>query len=73
MALLSRSLIAAAYFLQASSRYQKSKTFFYNFLENSNYPYKKYFDAVMIFLIFASVAILIREVKFHVEDHLLFS
>ncbi len=72
MAVLSRSLIAAAYFLQASPRYQKSKTFFYNLLENSTYPYKKYFDAVMILLIFTSVAILIREVKFHVEDHLLF-
>ncbi len=61
-------IIDGAYFLQTSESYQKTKRFFYNFLENDNYRYKKYFDIFMIILIFLSVAVLIREVKSHVND-----
>lgn len=61
-----------AYALNSSETYKKRKHFFYNILENSNYKYKKYFDIFMITLIFISVTILIREVKSHVNDDLLF-
>ena len=65
-------VIDFAYYLDTSSSYQKTKRFFYNFLENSDNIYKRYFDLLMITLIFISVAILIREVKSHVDDTLLF-
>lgn len=42
-----------------SSRYQKTKSFFKSLLEDVNYPYKKYFDYFMIFLIIGSISILI--------------
>lgn len=66
----SRFMINSAYALQGSTTYQKIKKFFYNLLENSAYPYKKYFDIFMITLIFASVIILIREVKYESHDAL---
>lgn len=65
-------IVDFSYFIDTSSSYQKTKHFFYNLLENSEYKYKKYFDIFMITLIFISVAILIREVKSHVNDELLF-
>jgi len=69
---ISRFLINFAYYLQSSSKYQRRKRFFYNILENDKYKYKKYFDIFMITLIFLSVFVLIREVKHHIDDHLLF-
>lgn len=69
---MKRLVVDFAYFLNTSAGYQNTKRFFYNLLENSNYKYKKYFDIFMITLIFISVAILIREVKSHVNDNLLF-
>ncbi len=65
-------IVDIAYFINTSEAYQRKKRFFYNLLENSSYRYKKYFDIFMITLIFASVVILIREVKSHVNDDLLF-
>jgi len=70
--MMKRLIIDAAYFLQTSKRYQARKRFFYNLLENDKYRYKKYIDILMITLIFISVAVLIREVKYHVNDYLLF-
>ncbi|MBU0721045.1 ion transporter [bacterium] len=64
-------IVNGAYYINTSDAYQKKKTFFYNLLENDTYSYKKYFDLVMITLVFISVAILIREVKSHVNDYLL--
>jgi len=63
-------LVEFAYFLNASSRYKKIKTFFYNLLENDNYPYKKYFDFFMIFVILSSVTLLVMDVKHHVPKWL---
>ena len=65
-------IIDFAYFIDTSSSYQKTKHLFFNLLENSDYKYKKYFDIFMITLIFISVAILIREVKSHINDNLLY-
>ncbi|WP_294884273.1 MULTISPECIES: ion transporter [unclassified Sulfurimonas] len=65
-------LVDIAYQINTSKRYANVKHFFYNLLENDNYKYKKFFDIFMITLIFSSVIILVREVKSHVNDELLF-
>ena len=69
---LKRLIVDFAYYINTSDSYRRKKKFFYNLLENSGYRYKKYFDIFMITLIFISVVILIREVKSHVNDNLLF-
>jgi len=69
---LKRLILDASYHLNTSDSYQKKKRFFYNLLENDKYRYKKYFDLVMITLIFISVAILIRGVKYEMSDSLIF-
>jgi voltage-gated potassium channel len=68
----SRRIIDVAYALQASAKYRSIKHFFYNLMENSDYRFKRYFDYAMMVLIFTSVFILIREVKYHIEDGWLF-
>lgn len=68
MKLLSRISVDLAYALQGSARYRKQKRFFYNLLENGDYPLKRYFDLFMVLLIFASVVILVREVKSPLDD-----
>ncbi len=68
MNFLSRKTVDMAYAIQNSARYRQIKRFFYNLLENNNYRFKRYLDFFMIFLIFSSVVILIREVKSPVND-----
>ncbi len=63
-------IVKFAYFLDASTKYNSIKTFFYNLLENDNYPYKKYFDFFMIFVILSSVTLLVIDVKHHVPKWL---
>ncbi|MDF1879446.1 ion transporter [Sulfurimonas sp. SAG-AH-194-C20] len=70
--MLKKLIVDGAYFLQTSKRYQSSKEFFYKLLENDKYRYKKYVDILMVTLIFISVGVLIREVKYPVNDYLLF-
>ena len=41
--------------IDKSIKYQKTKSFFRSLLQDVNYPYKKYFDYFMIFLILGSV------------------
>ena len=65
-------IIDVAYFLNTSKKYQAWKKFFYNILESNKCKYKKYIDIFMIMLIFISVGVLIREVKYHVNDYLMF-
>ncbi len=72
MNLVKRFIVDSAYAVQTSKGYQKRKRFFYNLLENGENRYKKYFDTVMITLIFVSIAILIREVKHELPFHLVF-
>lgn len=69
---MKRFVVDLAYKIDGSKSYQQKKRFFYNLLENDTYPYKKYFDMMMIALIIISVVVLIREVKSHVADNLLF-
>jgi len=61
--MLKRWIVSLALFLHGSVRYQKIKETFYNFLQNSDYHYKKYFDVFMIVLIVVSITILVYEVK----------
>ena len=61
--MLKRWILSFALFLHGSARYQKIKETFYNFLQNSDYQYKKYFDVFMILLIVVSITILVYEVK----------
>jgi voltage-gated potassium channel len=63
-------LVKFAYLLASSSRYHKIKNFFYDILENDQYPYKKYFDFFMIFIILSSVTILVIDVKEHIPQWL---
>ncbi len=70
--MLKRWILDFAYYLDTSKSYQKRKRFFYNILENDQNKHKKYVDWFMITLIFISVSVLIREVKFHVNDYLMF-
>jgi len=56
-------IVAFALWQKRSSRYQAIKSFFRNILNNSDYPYKKFFDLFMITLILSSVWILVYEVK----------
>lgn len=72
MNLFKRLLVDASYAVQTSKGYQKRKRFFYNLLDNNDNIYKKYFDFSMIFLIFVSIGILIREVKHELPYHLVF-
>ncbi|MEA3374331.1 MAG: ion transporter [Campylobacterota bacterium] len=69
---LSRLIVDSAYGLLASEGYQRRKAFFRNLLDNNEYSLKRYFDYMMITLIFLSVVILIREVKHPVNDLWLF-
>lgn len=51
------------YTLDSSTAYTSVKTFTRNILENNHYPYKKYFDFCMIFLVLSTIGILIYEVN----------
>ncbi|MDD4906174.1 MAG: NAD-binding protein [Methylobacter tundripaludum] len=60
--MLTRLIVYLAYFLKASKRYQRTKLFFYDLLENAGSPLKSYFDVFMICLVMLSVFLLIYEV-----------
>jgi voltage-gated potassium channel len=61
--MLGKLLLNISLLLASSSRYYKIKHFFKNLLENPNYPSKKYFDLLMIFVVISSIILLIQEVK----------
>lgn len=63
MSVTSLFFIRIATYLENAKRYQKSKLFFKKLLGDSKSPLKFYFDLCMIFLVFASVFILLYEVK----------
>ena len=50
--LFARIVVDTAYGLKTSPNYKATKHFFYNLLENHAYPYKRYFDLMMMVLIF---------------------
>lgn len=72
MLIFKRLFIGAVYALNGSDKYSHIKHTFYNFFENDQFRFKKYVDFFMIFLIFLSVFILIREVKSDIHPDLKF-
>ncbi len=64
---LIRQIVSFAYLLESAPRYQRVKRFFNDLLNNDDYPYKKYFDLFMIFVIISSVSILVIDVHEHVS------
>ncbi len=69
---IAQYIVDFAFLLDNSLRYQRIKRFFRNLLENDDYPYKRYFDYFMIFLILSSVVIIIEEVKTPIAKWLYF-
>lgn len=67
-----RLLVKGAYRLQGATGYRRFKHAVYNLLENPHDPAKRYFDLMMMTLIFASIMILIRDVKHPRVDALAF-
>ncbi|HHE05963.1 MAG TPA: potassium channel protein, partial [Epsilonproteobacteria bacterium] len=63
-------LLSFALFLHRSPRYKAAKSFAKTLLFDTNYPYKRYFDLTIIFLVISSVSILIYEVKHPVPEWL---
>jgi len=63
-------LLSVAYFIESSKKYNKIKTFVYDLIENDECKYKKYFDFFMIFVILASVTLLVVDVKEHIPKWL---
>lgn len=61
--MISGIIVKFAYWINGSKRYKVVKAFFNNLLNNPDYPYKKYLDSFMIFLILTSVGILVYEVQ----------
>jgi voltage-gated potassium channel len=61
--MISESIVKFSFWLNGSTKYKQVKTFFFNILQNPDYPYKKYLDSLMIFLILTSVGILVYEVR----------
>jgi len=55
-------IVKFAYFLKASPRYQNTKLFFYNLLENPESRYKGYVDFFIISMVLFSVFFLIHEI-----------
>jgi voltage-gated potassium channel len=47
--------------IDSSVKYQKTKSFFRDLLDDVHSPYKRYFDAFMIFLIIISISLLILD------------
>ncbi len=57
-------IVNMAYFLESSIKYQDSKHFFYNLLENERYKYNRYFNIFMIIVVFLSVTSLVVDVRY---------
>ncbi len=66
--MITDALIRFAYWVNGSPRYRQVKTFCNDLLNNPDYPYKKYLDSFMIFLILTSVGILVYEVRHPVPN-----
>ena len=69
MSFIAKGFVDIAYFLQTSKSYQSTKAFFYSLLEDDSNPYKKYFDYMMMIFILSSVMLLIRQVKYPLNEY----
>jgi voltage-gated potassium channel len=60
---LSKYLVQFCYELEDSTRYKRSKQFFYDLIENPRSRIRPYFDVCMIVLVISSVYLIIYEVR----------
>ena len=60
---MQKFFVDIAFLLHRSKRYNETKKFFYDILEDKNNQVKKYVDYFMIFLILSSVGLMVYEVK----------
>lgn len=67
---MSNLILKIASWFHEAHRYQNAKGFIRDILHNSDNPYKKYIDSLMIFLILTSVTILVYEVRNPVPEWL---
>ena len=58
-------LVSLAYYLESAPHYKRTKRFLNDLFNNDDYPYKKYFDLFMVFIILTSVVILVEDVNHH--------
>ena len=68
MIMVSRFIISIAYFLKTSTRYQRTKLFFYNLLENPDDRRRANFDIFMSCIVLFSIFLLIHEVDTVYDD-----
>ena len=61
-------IVKFAYFLKTSSRYQRTKLFFYNVLENPNSQYNGYVAFFIISMVLLSVFFLIHEIDHQINE-----
>ncbi len=66
--MFTKLILKVAFFLYRSKRYRDIKKLSYNFLQNPDYIYKRYFDSFMIILILISVVILVYEVEHQIPQ-----
>jgi voltage-gated potassium channel len=66
---IAKGFVDLAYFLQTSKSYQGAKKSVYSLLEDDSNPYKKYFDYMMMIFILSSVMLLIRQVKYPLNEY----
>jgi voltage-gated potassium channel len=69
--LFRKLLVQLCLLLEASHGYTEAKNFTRNLLENTRYPYKRYFDLGMILLVLVSVALLVYSVDNPVQPWML--
>ena len=60
---IAKLLIAFAFYLDGNVKYQKVKNFFRRLMNDDDYTPKKVFDFFMLFLVIASVGILLYDIK----------
>ncbi|MEJ2456030.1 MAG: NAD-binding protein [Candidatus Thiodiazotropha sp.] len=69
--LFRKLIVQMCFLLEASRGYTRFKAFTRNLLENTRYPYKRYFDLGMIILVLVSVALLVYSVDNPVQPWML--
>ena len=66
--LLAEQLPRWALAIDGNARYRRIKHFFWNLLENDRAAQKRYFDLFMIFLVLASIFVLINDVAYRLPE-----
>ncbi len=60
---IAKLLIAFAFYLDVNVKYKKTKSFFRRLMNDDDYTPKKIFDIFMLFLVVASVSVLLYDIK----------